>query len=198
MVSSGVSPSVMVRIPISDRLGTYACHQKVYEVCGRENRPLWRRCPGYLLALSRSMPVGHEIRPYAPAPISGQETAFDLLAEVSVSKRKDGQDRSRRCDPILEARIADPGRSYAELAVELGVPWLERQGGRLGFELVNVDRCEYEAIEFVRQRKPVRLGAVRFSGRLRVTDPGPFSRAMLEGVGHGKAWGCGLLLCFGS
>jgi hypothetical protein len=31
-----------------------------------------------------------------------------------------------------------------------------------------------------------------------VTDADQFAAAMLNGIGHGKAWGCGLLLCFGS
>ena len=149
MSSNSVSAH-LVRIPVSDRVGTYACHQKVYEACGRNSRPLWRRCPGYVLALSREKPDGYSTRPYSPTPRVGQTTRFDLLAELSVAKKKDGGERGRRCDPILEARLVNPRRSYAELAAEFGRPWLERQGAQHGFDVLDLDRCEYEVIEFVR------------------------------------------------
>jgi CRISPR-associated protein Cas6/Cse3/CasE subtype I-E len=198
MSSSDSASTYLVRIPLSDRVGIYGAHQAVYEACGRESRPLWRRSPGYVLALSSVAPIGLESRPYSPAPRVGQETRFDLLAEVSIARKTDGQQRGRRSDPILEARFANPDKPYAELANEIGRTWLCRQGERLGFELLDLDRCDYEVIEFVRMKKPVRIGAVRYAGRLRVTDKEKFTTAMLNGIGHSKAWGCGLLLCFGA
>ena len=197
MADAPIAPAFLVRIPISDRAGHYACHRKVYEICDRSTRPLWRRCPGYILALTRVAPESVESRPYSPAPTVGQETRFDLVAEITAARRKEGQTESRRCDPVLEARFANPHRSYAELAADIGRPWLERRGQRLGFELLDLHRCEYEVVEFVRQSQPLRVGAVRYAGRLRVTGPTKFTSAMLDGIGHGKAWGCGLLLCFG-
>jgi CRISPR system Cascade subunit CasE len=151
-----------------------------------------------LLALTKGAPPGVESRPYAPAPSVAQETRFDLVAEITAARRKAGQTESRRCDPVLEARFANPRRSYADLALEVGRPWLERQGRRLGFDLVDLHGCDYEVVEFVRQGRPLRIGTVRFAGRLRVTEPVKFTSAMLDGIGHGKAWGCGLLLCFGA
>jgi CRISPR-associated protein Cas6/Cse3/CasE subtype I-E len=198
MSSDKAAHAYLVRIPVSDRAGPYACHQRVYEVCGREARPLWRRCPSYVLALSRSEPQGFPKRAFRPAPRIGQSTRFDLLAEAAVAKKRAGQERGRRCDPILEARIADPSRSYPDLAREFGRSWLERKGERNGFELVSLDRSDYEVLEFTRSGKPVRLGTVRLAGSLCVTDAELFASAMLNGLGHGKAWGCGFLLCFGA
>lgn len=198
MGSDGRPSAFLVRIPVSERTGVYACHRKVYEVCGRESRPLWRRVPGYVLALSRHQPDGLEARPYSPAPKIGQETRFDLVAEIAVAKKKPGQSRGRRGDPVLEARLTRPSRSYAEVAQEIGPAWLARQGSRHGFSVISLDRCEYEVIEFVREKVDVRVGAIRYSGRLRVTNAQDFAAAMLRGIGHGKAWGCGMLLCFGA
>lgn len=40
----------------------------------------------------------------------------------------------------------------------------------------------------------LRLSSVDISGRLRVSDPAALQRALFGGIGHGKAFGCGLLL----
>jgi CRISPR system Cascade subunit CasE len=40
----------------------------------------------------------------------------------------------------------------------------------------------------------IRFSAVDFSGELLVTDPKLFQQALFDGLGHAKAFGCGLLL----
>jgi CRISPR system Cascade subunit CasE len=118
-----------------------------------------------------------------------------LLAEVVVAKKSDGRSRGKRVDPVLEARIANPSRPYAQLAREHGTKWLQRRAEAFGFDIAELERCDYEVMEFVREGQPIRLSTINFAGRLRVTDPERFRAALLQGVGHGKAWGCGLLLC---
>jgi CRISPR system Cascade subunit CasE len=137
-------------------------------------------------------------RPFDPSPAVAQEIRFDLLAEVSVARKRDGSTRGVRSDPILEARMAERSQSYSTLARSIGGVWLARQGERHGFEVLQLDRCEYQTVEFRRQEQSLRVGAVAFNGRLRILDPARFRHAMLTGVGHGKAWGLGLLLCFRS
>lgn len=186
----------LVRIPIGNRDGPYKCHQRVYEVCGGHSRPVWRRCSGYLIALADTAPFGLEVKSYDPQPRLGQVTRFDLFAEVSVSKKKEGATRSSRADPILESRFENKQKKYGELAHDLGGAWLNRQGQRVGFEVLNLERADYEVVEFRKSNTNVRIGAVRFSGQLKVTEPSGFRKAMLEGLGHSKAWGLGMLLCF--
>lgn len=41
---------------------------------------------------------------------------------------------------------------------------------------------------------PFRFSTVDFSGERTVTDPGLFGTALPTGIGHAKAFGCGLLL----
>ncbi|NDD12084.1 MAG: type I-E CRISPR-associated protein Cas6/Cse3/CasE [Betaproteobacteria bacterium] len=189
-------PAVLIKVPVAERAGVVSCHQKVYDLVGRQDRPLWRKCPGYLLVLARSAPGGFESKPYDPQPVIGQESTFDLLAEISVSKQLTKEGRGRRVDPILDARKRDPARSYDELASEIGGEWLKRRSVRLGFELISLVRHDYEVIEFVRQRQMVRIGAIRYAGTLRVSNSEQFKHTMLYGIGHSKAWGLGLLLCF--
>jgi CRISPR-associated protein Cas6/Cse3/CasE subtype I-E len=186
----------LIRLPIEEREGVVSCHKKVYDLVGQDVRPLWRKCPGYLLVLAKDAPAGVESRPYEPQPVAGQESYFDLLAEVSVSKQLTKEGRSKRVDPILDARKQDPSRSYSELALEIGGEWLRSRSVKLGFEVTSLARHAYEVIEFVRQRQRVRIGAIRFAGRLKVRDPEQFKNTMLLGVGHSKAWGLGLLLCY--
>ena len=40
----------------------------------------------------------------------------------------------------------------------------------------------------------LRFSTVDFSAELTVIDPGKFDKALLDGIGHAKAFGCGLLL----
>lgn len=192
-----MKPKFLVRIPVNDRDGPYKCHQKVYEVCGSQPRPIWRRCPGYVIALAEKAPDGYQVKLYDPQPSEGRVTRFDLFAEVSVAKSRDGSTRSSRKDPILEYRFSNKAKSYAELARDIGGAWLAARGERLGFQVIDLEQADYEVIEFQRKGSPVRIGAVRFKGSLKVTNPGEFQKAMLEGVGHSKAWGLGFLLCFG-
>jgi len=158
-------------------------------------RPLWRRGSGYVLVLAKVPAVGAPARPYDPAPTTGRVTRFDLLAEVSRAKTCEGGTRSTRVDLILEARNADRSRNYPVLAREAGTRWLAERGRRCGFELLEVNRADYEVAEFLRRGHPVRIGGVRFSGVLKVSDSEAMKRALLQGIGHCKAWGFGLLIC---
>lgn len=185
------------RLPVAERLGVYAVHQAIAENLTSEARPLWRLCPGYALVLAEAPLAGCPSRDYAPQPAAGREIRFDLLADVSVARKKEGFERSRRVDPVLEARIAEPGRSYEELARAIGCVWLGQRAAKHGFDILEIERTDYEPLEFVRKGSAIRIPTIRFTGRLRVTDADAFRKAMLCGIGHSKAWGCGLLLCFG-
>lgn len=187
----------LVRIPVSSRLGVYSCHKKVYEVCGVEPRPLWRLCDGYILALA-NQPQGEHIgvqsRPFDPSPRVGMTTTFDLFADVSVSKQVT-KDKSKRVDPVALGRSRDPSLPYKELAKTHGSTWLTGKADRCGFEVRALYQCDYQPVELMRQQKSIRIGAIRFSGELLVTNPDLFKQALLQGIGHSKAWGLGMLLC---
>lgn len=58
----------------------------------------------------------------------------------------------------------------------------------LNLRVSNKDRAE-----FPRSGRPVFLSTVQFDGELVVTDPVEFRRALCNGVGRAKSYGCGLL-----
>jgi CRISPR system Cascade subunit CasE len=73
--------------------------------------------------------------------------------------------------------------------------WLLARCERLGITADNPESVRAEGYELHRGKGgTLRLSTVDFSGRLRVLDPVALRRALFAGVGHGKAFGCGLLL----
>ncbi len=186
------------KFPLADRAGTYSVHKLISEATSGADGVLWRRCSGYALVLAAKPIEGCECKAYGPGPRVGQITRFDLLAEVSGAKKTDGMAhnaRGIRTDLVLTSRHADPSRSYAEIARDVGAAWLARQGERHGFKLHLLSEVQYETLEFKRKDRLLRIGTIAFSGQLEITNADSFRAAMLNGIGHSKAWGCGLLLC---
>ncbi|MCX7170401.1 MAG: type I-E CRISPR-associated protein Cas6/Cse3/CasE [Proteobacteria bacterium] len=184
----------MIRVPIRSIVGPYGAHKIVYEAatCAR---PLWRRYSDHALVLAEEPSQIHPSKPYDPSPVTGMTVRFDLLANISVDKPvPDG--RSRRIDPVLQAWI-DSGKKaqWQSLGFEVGCKWIEDRQERIGFRLIQVDLADYEVMEFMRSGKPVRLGTIAYSGTMEIMESDKFKEAMLNGIGHGRAWGCGLLLC---
>ncbi|WP_082629906.1 type I-E CRISPR-associated protein Cas6/Cse3/CasE [Olsenella massiliensis] len=80
------------------------------------------------------------------------------------------------------------------------VDWLRRQGNVHGFELaVWEDAMPYVTVtqrrkeRFSRQGSTVTISTAVFDGVLTVTDASAFARALCQGVGRSKSFGCGLL-----
>jgi CRISPR system Cascade subunit CasE len=72
--------------------------------------------------------------------------------------------------------------------------WLQRQGGRHGFEINQTLVAEDEHLIVNRaQQTPITLRRVRLEGQLRVTDTNRLACALTSGIGPAKAFGCGLL-----
>lgn len=56
-----------------------------------------------------------------------------------------------------------------------------------------VEIVERRVYEFERQGRTVTIGTATFEGVLEVSDAAELRRRLVEGVGHAKAYGCGLL-----
>ena len=79
------------------------------------------------------------------------------------------------------------------------VEWLKRKGEQSGFEILNLqfDKGEKEKVSKKSDGKVVHtldLLQVHFTGILRVNNVDDFKRAYSNGIGSGKAFGCGMLL----
>jgi CRISPR system Cascade subunit CasE len=117
-------------------------------------------------------------------PLDG-ERRFRLRCNPTVTKFING--KNRRCDPAYGVLDADRQR-------EIYFEWLQRQGERHGFKpghSVSVQRDRWEVRDGGRT---MAILVVDFSGTLAVIDAAMFRAAVTHGIGHGKAWGLGLLL----
>ena len=157
--------------------------------------PDWGCLPeGYLFNLDRDgqNPATKTLSNSLEALRKGQVLRFRLRANptkrIDTKSGPDGQRRNgRRVDLRTETQQ---------------VEWLSRRADQAGFRLVpvypgsNAPAVRVGASEKLRgrtARRLVTLAGVVFEGLLEVTDPDNLRLAIKEGIGPGKAFGCGLL-----
>jgi len=134
-----------------------------------------------------------ETKSYDPHLTPGRTLAFKLRANPTVTragKRHDVvMDRKRTMGKVREA-------TNAEIWEQAGRDWLDARAARLGVALLvcRADGYRVHRIRRAGKRTPISIATLDLSGRLRVEDPEKLTIALFSGVGHGKAWGCGLLL----
>lgn len=145
---------------------------------------------------------------YAPELEVGEWLHFELRANPVVTQR-DAGGRPARHDVVMQEKTrllrgqglqrwadwtAAERPALADLVQRCGGAWLLARAERLGVEF---DETTLRADGYEQHRGKggaLRLSTIDFSGRLRVRDPQALRRALVEGVGHAKAFGCGLLL----
>jgi CRISPR system Cascade subunit CasE len=90
-----------------------------------------------------------------------------------------------------------------ELVQKHCAEWLNGVASRNGFEIVltgdddtkrKLQIDAYEQVKASKHDRNIQFSRVDFSGELRVTNAVLFNHALLFGIGHAKAFGCGLLL----
>lgn len=167
--------------------------------------------------LSDTPPVAPDTRwrvrhkPYAPTFRVGQRLRFELRIPPSVSRvdprraPRSGRHvpRSSRFDPVAAAVNAQPpGPLRAQerqrwMDYKLA-EWLHGKANRCGFtwsDPAKVAVMRYEHVNEPRgDRGVLAFSIADFSGELMVTDAAEFARTALHGMGHQRAFGCGLLL----
>ncbi|MEO8298913.1 MAG: type I-E CRISPR-associated protein Cas6/Cse3/CasE [Burkholderiales bacterium] len=211
------------RAAIHQRLaGPYADHQWLWRLFpaapGTPRDFMFRRhdhdgVPRYYVVSHRApTPIDDawhlQCRDYAPNVEVGEQLQFELRVNPTVRHARDG--KSKRHDVVIEAKKTllrerglqrwddwqgDDKPALQELVHQACGAWLARRGEALGFEL-DADTVLVEAYE---QHREKREGSLQFTsvdlrGRLTVTDPQAFNAALFNGIGHAKAFGCGLLL----
>ena len=147
-------------------------------------------------------------KPYAPALAAGDRVAFELRANPVVATRN-AAGKAARHDVVMQqktwllkerqlARWADwqtPDRpALPDLVQRTCSQWLQARCQRLGIAL-DEPALRVEGYEQHRGKNgELRFSTVDFSGNLRVVDAPALRQALMAGVGHAKAFGCGLLL----
>jgi CRISPR system Cascade subunit CasE len=155
-----------------------------------------------------------QFRAYDPVIKAGQRFAFELRANPVVSSASaDG--KKKRHDVVMAAKkklLKEHGLSHWRdwqdedrpqlygLAQQEGARWLEKQGARCGFEILEVTVAAYQPQVVGRKKDSqgnahcLNVTTMDFCGTLQVTDPVAFRQVLFDGLGHAKAFGCGLLL----
>jgi len=160
-------------------------------------------------------------RVYDPQLKENQYLFFQLRANPVMTK-KNADNKFRRHDVVMEAKkrlLTERGFSNEakwkdwndennkpllyELVQKHGAEWLDRVAKRNGFKVALTDEevpqrklqvDAYEQSKAVKRAHDIRFSTVDFSGELLVTNPELFNLALYNGLGHAKAFGCGLLL----
>jgi len=185
------------------------------EPAGSERQPLFF-CVSARPAVAPHPAWQVDVREYAPQVRAGDRLHFDLRVNPTQAHKRDG--RPVRDDVVMHAKkrimaehgahrwaeVPAAGRpALYELAHKAVRGWLGDAGrpglaARHGFAVVDgefrVNGYRQHRLPRGDGKKDITLSTVDLSGTLQVIDPGRFERALLGGIGHGKAFGCGLLL----
>lgn len=160
-------------------------------------------------------------RDYDPQLGEGQTFSFELRANPVVTK-KNAAGKSVRRDVVMDAKkrmLASRGLPLEtkwaawndthdkpvlnEIVQEQCADWLHGVAKRNGFQIGSAEDNDplaelridaYGQAKIRKQDQVITISTVDFSGYLRVTDPALLKPALFNGVGHAKAFGCGLLL----
>ncbi len=143
---------------------------------------------------------------YNPQLKAGDRLQFSVRANaVKTIKSNDLHKKLKRRD-IIEYKVDEYKNKNtgavdmppsAVIHQEAGEEWLKQQGIKCGFELVNlmVENHKYYKIKKPGDPNQRQFTSIDFLGQLRVTEPDNFiEKALLNGVGRSKAYGCGLFL----
>jgi len=147
-------------------------------------------------------------KPYTPRLTAGDQLQFDLRANPVVTTRgADG--RARRHDVVMQEKkrlLAERGLArwsdwtaadrpaLPDLVRRTCAAWLHARAANLGV-VIDDDSLQVEGYaQHCGKNDGLRFSTVDISGRLRVADASLLRTALFDGIGHGKAFGCGLLL----
>lgn len=138
-------------------------------------------------------------RPYAPRLATGQRYGFALRANPTVAVVQPGRARGHRADVMMHAKHRKGGTSLTrEEREKAALDWLYARAGRLGVAF-DADRCatrRQDQLKLARPggARPAAVTLVDYEGVLTIVEPDRLAAALTAGIGHGKAFGLGLLL----
>jgi CRISPR system Cascade subunit CasE len=174
------------------------------------SEPDWGQHPaGYLTA----PPQTRSLQPLLDAITPGRRFVFRLVANpIRSVARPSPRSRTTSWPAGAETQNGPDGTPTNSIArgrkVAIHEPddqirWLIRQAERYGFAIPTganglPDAAPSPCPTLTGRRRPgeqgpITVDPVRFEGHLIVTDASAFTAAILEGIGRGKAYGCGLL-----
>ncbi|NMM36352.1 MAG: type I-E CRISPR-associated protein Cas6/Cse3/CasE [Glaciimonas sp.] len=149
-------------------------------------------------------------RSYDPQLLEGQRLSFQLCANPVVTK-KNNAGKPQRHDVVMHTKkqlLVERGFNAEakwkewsdednkpllyELVQKSCIDWLQSRASSNGFAVIAASVDAYAQNRA--GKRHIRFSTVDFSGELLVTNPTLFQQALFNGLGHAKAFGCGLLL----
>jgi CRISPR system Cascade subunit CasE len=165
-------------------------------------RNLWRvdtlSGARYLLVLSRRKPdFTHIVEQYG-WPESGQTWESNDYAAFLRDIAKEQVWRFCLCaNPVRSVHSDEEekrGKVCAHVTAEQQKRWLANRSGKNGFSLDGKFAVVERGMkQFDRKGERVTLETATFEGFLTVTDSALLCRALTDGIGRAKAYGCGLM-----
>ncbi|GAA4607764.1 type I-E CRISPR-associated protein Cas6/Cse3/CasE [Actinoallomurus liliacearum] len=154
------------------------------------SEPDWSYLPDDYLAEPAQV---RDLQPALDAVAPGRHLAFRLTANATRTIHPGGTPGQRK-----------NGKRVAHRDPRAQVAWLARQGERHGFVLPLAANGQPDVVPSPRpvlqgrqkkgpDRHTIRIEAIRFDGRLVITDRDAFLHALQYGIGKGRAYGCGLI-----
>lgn len=162
-------------------------------------------------------------KPFEPTLRVGQRLGFRLRASPVVRRGEKAEHsaraRAHRHDVVMDLtrsmkREGRPLPALTERIASAGTSWLEKQGARAGFRLVDAvvedigddglleersrpalrveGYCQHRIVR--KGSSPIRFSTLDFEGLLEVSEPKAFLAQVRAGFGPQKAFGCGLML----
>lgn len=120
--------------------------------------------------------------------------------EIQGNKAVDLDRMIQKDEPYRFRLLANPtvsrnGKRYGLVKEKEQIAWLKRQGQQYGFLILAAERAATERINILQGKKSQRiiLDSVLLEGVLEVTDANKIQIGIKNGLGHGKAFGLGLL-----
>ena len=173
---------------------------------GAGQRVLWRidklGPSTYLLVQSEAKPDFSHMVDQFGWPESGQSWET-LDYDTFLSKIRDGDAWRFRltANPVRSVKVegSSRGKVFAHVTVAQQEKWLSERAEKLGFSLVDQDGKptfsvrERSTVRFDRGSDKVTVSYATFEGILTVKDAEALRRAISDGIGREKAYGCGMI-----
>jgi CRISPR system Cascade subunit CasE len=124
----------------------------------------------------------------------GEEPSGHLDLNVKLKLEEIGIGQKFRYRIRANPSVCRNGKRSGLFSGEDQDTWITRQGDRNGFSLISIHRSEERMLTGNnRKGHGIRIFSVLYDGILTVTKSELFPKTILNGIGHGKAMGLGLL-----
>jgi len=137
-------------------------------------------------------------KPYSPQLAQGECLRFDLRANPVVTRRLDPSGPPKRHDVLMHAKHSydGPPELRGETVQQAAIDWLTSKAAAWGLSIVRetVAAEGYTQHKLRHRQRSIEFSSLDYQGVAHVADPELLRRALLSGVGHARAFGCGLML----